>query len=581
MVAADQRPHQQRDEHPEEAAGGGDRDPGRARGHRQVFAGELADRAHHDRLRERDQHLPGERPGERQTAEADQPPAATSTPPSRERRSKPAVQQRPGRNREHDVEQREDLREPADRADRDPVALGGAGGDRGVGQPQHLRRRREQPVGRDDAPRRAGSDPRRRGSLPARLAREIIAKRARHCAATPAPRSAGAGQLPIFSFLPRGPIRERGDGSSTGDAAAQANRGRRWAGSCVRCRRSSRAASRRSRSRGRGDRLAGTPRRDGARREPLGRHPRADDRHGRRDDQTHRGSRAAGLGASWPTHTAIFARRRPRPAAQPGHQRGRSDRTGHRGAARGLRTPPRRDRDAHRRGCSRAARRPRAASTSSSARACRPCRARAASASTSALSRRAARRCSRRRLGAAARDAAGAADEQRRAGHGALHADLQALGTRAPRTPAQRIAARCSASSRPATATTCCCARCSARIPAGTAFSLQRRRRPGCSHRALRGDPIRTRIAVAGPLVDAGRRAPSAGSLAADHDPAGRRAADAAGRHARRPGQTPRALRRRSSSRGAWPSARSPSGRSRRPRSASARPSRRPRSAWP
>jgi hypothetical protein len=85
--------------------------------HRQVFAGELGHRAHDHRLGERHQRLTGERPRERQAAQAQEPAGGDERAPERQRGAEPAVQQRARGDRERDVEQREDLREPADRVD--------------------------------------------------------------------------------------------------------------------------------------------------------------------------------------------------------------------------------------------------------------------------------------------------------------------------------------------------------------------------------------------------------------------------------------------------------------------------------
>ena len=90
---------------------------------RQVLAGELADRAEDHRLGDRHGELPRHRPGKRLTAEAEQSAERHQRPAGGEQRAKPAVEEAPGGNRQHHVEQREDLREPADGGHRDPVVV--------------------------------------------------------------------------------------------------------------------------------------------------------------------------------------------------------------------------------------------------------------------------------------------------------------------------------------------------------------------------------------------------------------------------------------------------------------------------
>ena len=62
----------------------------------------------------------------------------------------------PGGDREHDVEQRKDLREPAHGPDRDPVVAGRLGRDRGEGEPQQLGRGADERVCHDHGPAAAG-----------------------------------------------------------------------------------------------------------------------------------------------------------------------------------------------------------------------------------------------------------------------------------------------------------------------------------------------------------------------------------------------------------------------------------------
>ena len=137
---------------PAKPALGADRDPGGALLHRQVVGGELADRVQDQRLGNRHRDLPGHRPRERlatqpqHAAERDQPRAA------RQRRAEAGVEQPPGGQRQHHVEEREHLRQPADRVGRDAVVPRRRGVDRREGQPEDLRRRGDQRVGDDDAP---------------------------------------------------------------------------------------------------------------------------------------------------------------------------------------------------------------------------------------------------------------------------------------------------------------------------------------------------------------------------------------------------------------------------------------------
>ena len=77
-----------------------------------------------------------------------------------QRGAKPAVQGQPGGQREQDVEQREDLREPADRALGDAEMGRGVGRDRRVGEPQQLVRGGDGGVGGDHSPARGHARPR-------------------------------------------------------------------------------------------------------------------------------------------------------------------------------------------------------------------------------------------------------------------------------------------------------------------------------------------------------------------------------------------------------------------------------------
>ena len=151
-MGAKRRPEQQRQQHPHEAARGANRDAGRALLDGQVLAGELADRAEHDRLRDRDHRLAGHCPGERLTAQAHQPADGDQRSAGRQRGAKPAIEQDPRGDRQRHVQQREDLRQPANGADRDAVAPGRFSGDRCIGEPQDLRPCAHQRVGGDHRP---------------------------------------------------------------------------------------------------------------------------------------------------------------------------------------------------------------------------------------------------------------------------------------------------------------------------------------------------------------------------------------------------------------------------------------------
>ena len=93
------------------------------------------------------------------SAQANVSPPRRSTPPSAcqhcaggQRRAEPAVEQRRGRDRQHHVQQREDLRQPADVVDADAVVVRGRRGDRRERQPQHLVGGADQRVGRNHRP---------------------------------------------------------------------------------------------------------------------------------------------------------------------------------------------------------------------------------------------------------------------------------------------------------------------------------------------------------------------------------------------------------------------------------------------
>ena len=146
------RAQYQRQQNSDEGARRAHRDPCSALLRGQILAGELADRAEHYRLRDRDDDLPGHRPGKRLAAEAHQPAERDQRPARGQYRAKPAVEQDPRGDREHHIQQRKDLRQPTNRAHRDPVSPGRFGGDRRVGQPQHLCRCAHQAVGDDHRP---------------------------------------------------------------------------------------------------------------------------------------------------------------------------------------------------------------------------------------------------------------------------------------------------------------------------------------------------------------------------------------------------------------------------------------------
>ena len=134
-MPAQGRSQQKGNEDAHESAPGADRDAGGAPIHGQVLTGELAHRAQHDRLRDRHDDLPGHRPGERLAAEAKHSTERDQRPARAQHRPKPSIQQDPGRDRQHDIQQGKDLGQPAHRSVRHPVAASRLGGDRGVGEP--------------------------------------------------------------------------------------------------------------------------------------------------------------------------------------------------------------------------------------------------------------------------------------------------------------------------------------------------------------------------------------------------------------------------------------------------------------
>ena len=100
------------------------------------------DGVEHERLRDRDQQLPGQRPAEAVAAEPHDAAERGQHDARAQREPRAAVQGQTGRHREHDVEQREDVGQPADRGHRDAVVLGRRRRHRRVGEPQQLRRAR-------------------------------------------------------------------------------------------------------------------------------------------------------------------------------------------------------------------------------------------------------------------------------------------------------------------------------------------------------------------------------------------------------------------------------------------------------
>lgn len=115
-MCAECRAEKQRYEHACKVAGGANGDPVRAFVHGQVLAGELAHGAQDDRLGKRDDALAGHRPREARSPETNEAAGCDERAAGRERGTKPAVEQDPGRDRQNHVEEGEDLGEPPDRA---------------------------------------------------------------------------------------------------------------------------------------------------------------------------------------------------------------------------------------------------------------------------------------------------------------------------------------------------------------------------------------------------------------------------------------------------------------------------------
>ncbi len=115
------RGEQEGDHHAGEDAGGPDRDTGRAVLLHKVAAGDAGDRVQDQRLGDRGDDLPGQQPA---VVVTDQPDRGTERGQDGARDQagpEPAVQDQTSGDREDDVQQREDLGEPADRALRDAV----------------------------------------------------------------------------------------------------------------------------------------------------------------------------------------------------------------------------------------------------------------------------------------------------------------------------------------------------------------------------------------------------------------------------------------------------------------------------
>jgi hypothetical protein len=102
-VTAERRPESERDQHPDEVARRADGDPVRSVALGQVLAGEPPDRAEDHRLRDRDRHLSGHRPRELVPAEPNEPPRGHQPRGRSERGAEVAIEQRPRRDREHDI----------------------------------------------------------------------------------------------------------------------------------------------------------------------------------------------------------------------------------------------------------------------------------------------------------------------------------------------------------------------------------------------------------------------------------------------------------------------------------------------
>ena len=118
-----------------------------------------------------------------------------------------AVQRQTGRDREQHVEQREDLREPADGALGDAEVLRRGGRDRRVGQPQQLVRRGDRGVGGDGSPARGHAAGRYKPGMSGRSAAVRAAIRAGEWDGPTASLAPGFTQANLVALPGRGRVR--------------------------------------------------------------------------------------------------------------------------------------------------------------------------------------------------------------------------------------------------------------------------------------------------------------------------------------------------------------------------------------
>jgi len=146
------RAEHERQEHPHHHPRRSDRDPFGPLLRREPLTRELRDRVEDEWLRNGDDELPREGPAEVVAEEPQQSAKGGQQCAGCEPAVQRAVQHPTGGDREHDIEQRKDLRQPADRALGHPVMVGRAGRDRRVRQPQQLRRSGDEGEGTDHDP---------------------------------------------------------------------------------------------------------------------------------------------------------------------------------------------------------------------------------------------------------------------------------------------------------------------------------------------------------------------------------------------------------------------------------------------
>lgn len=123
LLASERCPQYERKQHPAEDPRRADRNAVGAQRRGQVLRRDLRHRVQHERLRDGDQDLPGKRPGVVVAGEPDEATGGGEHGSDREPAMKGAVEQTPRWYRQHHVEQREELREPADRRFRDSVMV--------------------------------------------------------------------------------------------------------------------------------------------------------------------------------------------------------------------------------------------------------------------------------------------------------------------------------------------------------------------------------------------------------------------------------------------------------------------------